>query len=167
MERQAPGRPEKTSQDGTITPTLENMGLSRNEAHRWQVEAEVPKDRIALLGRHALEALRAYIRAAPFDFAPGAVLWRCSPRGPGQAGAPMTRQSIGETVAYHARRAGLGSVRAHALRHCFATHLLAGGADLVSIAELLGHASLNTTMLYIHLDTRRLAEVHRRHHPRA
>ncbi len=59
------------------------------------------------------------------------------------------------------------SISPHTLRHSFASHLVEGGADLRSVQELLGHASIRTTQLYTHLDSRTVRSVHTRFHPRA
>ena len=64
------------------------------------------------------------------------------------------------------RRGGSGTVSPHTLRHSFATHMLAGGADLRALQELLGHASVRTTQIYTHVEHTRLKAVHARHHPR-
>jgi integrase/recombinase XerD len=70
-------------------------------------------------------------------------------------------------VRKYARVAGITTgFSPHTIRHCFATHLLAGGADLRIVQELLGHANLTTTEIYTHVDQERLTEVHRKYHPR-
>ncbi|MEK7765308.1 MAG: site-specific tyrosine recombinase XerD [bacterium] len=83
-------------------------------------------------------------------------------------GLPLSRVRVWMILAERARSAGLaGPVGPHVLRHCFATHLLEGGANLRDVQEMLGHASLATTQIYTHVDRRRLAEIHRKFHPRA
>ena len=82
-------------------------------------------------------------------------------------GRPMSRSAIWNVVKKAALEAGLPtSVTTHTLRHSFATHLLAGGADLRVVQEMLGHASIATTQIYTRVELSRLREVHARFHPR-
>jgi integrase/recombinase XerD len=83
-------------------------------------------------------------------------------------GAGLTRQGLYKIVQRHARTAGLEhKMSPHTLRHTFATHLLAGGCDLRSLQEMLGHADIATTQLYTHLSAERLKDVYFDAHPRA
>ena len=83
-------------------------------------------------------------------------------------GAGLTRQGLYKIVQRHARSAGLEhKMSPHTLRHTFATHLLAGGCDLRSLQEMLGHADIATTQVYTHLSAERLKDVYFEAHPRA
>jgi len=83
-------------------------------------------------------------------------------------GGALTRQGLYKIVRRHATTAGLADrMSPHTLRHTFATHLLAGGCDLRSVQEMLGHADVATTQLYTHLSSERLKDVYFRSHPRA
>ncbi|HLU40517.1 MAG TPA: tyrosine recombinase [Planctomycetota bacterium] len=83
-------------------------------------------------------------------------------------GRPLDRARVFQIVREHAARAGIRvACSPHKLRHAFATHLVEGGADLRSVQEMLGHASLATTQIYTHVDARRLRAAHARFHPRA
>ena len=84
------------------------------------------------------------------------------------SGAPLDRVNAWRRVKRAALRAGLDpAISPHTLRHCFATHLIEGGADLRSVQEMLGHASVRTTEVYTHLDPEHVLGLHRLFHPRA
>jgi integrase/recombinase XerD len=120
------------------------------------------KRRLVPLGEVALAHLDAYLAArAATEPAPATTLFQ-SPRG-----GPLTRQGFWKIVGQYARAAGISArVHPHRLRHSFATHLLAGGADLRSVQTLLGHANVVTTEIYTHVSREHLHAVHRRSHPR-
>jgi integrase/recombinase XerD len=126
------------------------------------------KERIVPVGRQALAALHAYLRSGrpqliALDHArPPAQLFLNS------RGAGLTRQGLYKIIQGHARSAGLADrMSPHTLRHSFATHLLAGGCDLRSLQEMLGHADLATTQVYTHLSADRLKDAYFSAHPRA
>jgi integrase/recombinase XerD len=84
-----------------------------------------------------------------------------------RTGRPMGRIEVWRVVKKYALRCGLPkNMTVHTLRHCFASHLLAGGADLRSVQEMLGHVDIATTQIYTHVDQERLRAIHRQFHPR-
>lgn len=84
-----------------------------------------------------------------------------------RSGKPFDRVSLWMLVEKYARKSGLlKEISPHVLRHCFASHLLGGGADLRVVQELLGHSDIATTQIYTHVDTARLRKVHKQFHPR-
>ena len=161
--------------DLAILETLYSSGLRVSELTglNWRdVDDEVGmvlvrsgkgnKDRMVPIGEPALDALKAWRRAMP-------KAWELD--GPvitNLRGARLTTRAVENILAQRIVLAGLGSsITPHGLRHCFATHMLNAGADLRSIQEMLGHASLATTQRYTHVSVRHLKEVYRRAHPRA
>jgi integrase/recombinase XerD len=123
------------------------------------------KQRIVPLGKPAVAVLRTYLT----ELRPRLV--RSSPDVPwvfvSRGGRVLTREMLWILVKKYVVRAGLNlKVSPHTLRHSFATHLLAGGADLRTVQELLGHASIRTTQHYTHVDRDRLKAIHEKFHPR-
>jgi integrase/recombinase XerD len=124
------------------------------------------KERVVQLGTRARAALCIYLE----QVRPSLVAGRpaTSHLFVSRVGRPMSRIALWRIVKAAARAAGLPpKVSPHTLRHSFATHMLAGGADLRVVQELLGHASIATTQIYTRVDMSRLKEVHRASHPRA
>ncbi len=161
--------------DRAILETLYSSGLRVSELTglNWRdIDDEVGmvlvrsgkgnKDRVVPIGEPALDALKAWRRAMP-------KAWELD--GPvitNLRGGRLTPRAVENILARRIVTAGLGtSITPHGLRHCFATHLLDSGADLRSIQEMLGHASLATTQRYTHVSVNHLKEVYRRAHPRA
>ena len=124
------------------------------------------KERVVPLGTRAREALADYLaRDRPRLIAGRANVPTIFVT---RRGRPMSRTGLWTLVKKHALAAGLpGGVSPHTLRHSFATHLLAGGADLRVVQEMLGHASIATTQIYTRVELSRLREVHARFHPRS
>jgi integrase/recombinase XerD len=121
------------------------------------------KERIVPFGRAASESITRYLTETrprlDKRFSDRLFLSR--------TGKPMERIGLWMLVEKHARRSGiLKQTGPHVLRHCFATHLLGGGADLRILQELLGHSDVTTTQIYTHVDQSRLKAIHGKFHPR-
>ena len=147
----------------------EVIGIKMNEidldAQVLRARGKGSKDRVVPIGGAATRALRLYFECGR----PKLVGTRPERHVfVNFRGGPLTRQGLYKIVQRHAVRAGLeGRMSPHTLRHTFATHLLAGGCDLRSVQEMLGHADVATTQLYTHLSSDRLKDVYFKSHPRA
>jgi len=161
--------------DRAILETLYGCGLRVSELCDLKTEDFVAegellrilgkgsKERIVPVGHAAGRALGAYFESARGTFAKG---------GPDEThvfltrlGRPFTRQGVFKVIRERAAAAGIAASRIspHVLRHCFASHMLARGADIRAIQEMLGHADIGTTQVYTHVDAARFSEVHRLH----
>jgi integrase/recombinase XerC len=127
-----------------------------------RVTGKRSKTRVVPIVPAVREAIEAYAKQCPYPLGGNAPLFV------GARGGPLNPDLVRRAVAAARKRLGLpDSLTPHALRHSFATHLLARGADLRSLQELLGHASLSSTQIYTAVDAARLLDVYRHAHPRA
>ena len=144
--------------------TLPLAAVQRIKAHDQNfliVRGKGDKERIVPLHGKALAALEAYTKTRNSDS-----VWLFPSRG---KEGHVTRQRFGQMVKDIAMAAGLDpdKISPHTLRHSFASHLLAGGADLRVIQELLGHADISTTQIYTHIEQEKLTKLVTEHHPLA
>ena len=146
----------------------ELLGLGLNdvnlEAGYLIARGKGNKERVVPVGRQALLWLERYLKEARshLDKGRGGKLIFLNRMGRG-----ISRQYFWSVVKRYSIDAGITKeVSPHTLRHSFATHLLAGGADLRSVQSMLGHTDISTTEIYTHVDRTRLKEVHKKYHPR-
>lgn len=146
--------------------TLKMPELNLEEGYA-KVKGKGSKQRMTPLGEQAIDALNDYLKnlrpelmKQKVDFDHYVFVSR--------TGRSLRREAIWELVKKYAKVAGIpASISPHSMRHSFATHMLAGGADLRQVQEMLGHASIATTQIYTHVDQTRLKQVHNKFHPRA
>lgn len=137
------------------------------EGELLRVFGKGSKERVVPIGGAAGRALEAYLASARATFTRGNLgethlfVTRLA--------KPFTRQGVFKIIRERSAAVGIAANRIspHVLRHCFASHMLAHGADIRAIQELLGHADIATTQIYTHVDTARFGEIHRKYHPRA
>ncbi len=147
----------------------ELVGLGVNDVHletrMLLARGKGSKERIVPVGSPATASLRRYLEHGR----PRLLHGRASKDlFVTRRGTRMTRQGFWKLLGRHARAAGIERrISPHKLRHSFATHLLAGGADLRAVQAMLGHADISTTQIYTHVETSHVRRVYDRHHPRA
>ena len=143
---------------------VQDVDLERREV---RVRGKGRKVRVVPCGQEAAAAVRRYL-----DHGRPVLLAAGSPHEDhlflSRRGRALSPSDVRRRLQVRLRQAALGvAISPHSLRHSFATHLLEGGADLRSIQELLGHASLSTTQVYTHVSATHLRRAYRRAHPRA
>lgn len=153
---------------GARVSEIAGMGLDAVHDDLGVVRCEGKRDkhRLVPLGSRAREALDLY-RQRERPVLHARAKRPCDRLLLSRTGRALTRGRILAIVRDLAVSLGLPPIGPHVLRHSFATHMIENGADLRAVQELLGHADIATTEIYTHVDGRRLAQAHRRHHPRA
>ena len=174
----ADGDDPRTLRDRALLETMYGSGLRVSEACALSFDDIVAdgellrilgkggRERLVPVGGAAAEALRRYVDSGRGSFARSSAETHVFLT---RLGRPFTRQGVFKVVRERAAAAGIAPERIspHVLRHSFASHMLAHGADIRAIQELLGHADIGTTQIYTHVDSARFGEIHRRYHPRA
>jgi integrase/recombinase XerC len=165
--------PWEAARDKAVLTLLYGCGLRISEAVALRRSDVPPPETLRIIGKGGKtrlvpvipavrDALTEYVRVLPYPVGPSDLVFR------GRKGGPLGARAVQALVARLRGAQGLpSSATPHALRHSFATHLLGAGADLRSIQELLGHASLSTTQRYADVDAAGLLAVYERAHPRA
>lgn len=179
MIEEVKGEDPQSLRDRALLETLYGCGLRVSEACNLKMEDIVADgELLRILGKGSKE------RLVPIGHATGAALSAYCDGGRmvltkgnlGEThvfvtrfGSPFTRQGVFKIIKARAAAVGIAPNRIspHVLRHCFASHMLARGADIRAIQELLGHADVGTTQIYTHVDVARFGEIHRKFHPRA
>lgn len=173
------GEEPREVRDRAILETLYGCGLRVSELCDLKMDAIVAggellrvfgkgsKERLVPIGGAAGRALNVYFAAARGFFTRGNLAE--THVFVTRLGKPFTRQGVFKIIRERAAAVGIAANRIspHVLRHCFASHMLAHGADIRAIQEMLGHADISTTQIYTHVDTARFGEIHRKYHPRA
>jgi len=146
--------------------SLKVRDLTLSEKH-LKCHGKGDKQRMVPIGGKAIEAIELYLSHSRGILAARAPAL-CDELFLSRNGRALDRVQLWRLVKRYAERADiLSEISPHSLRHSFATHLLAGGADLRQVQEMLGHASIQTTQIYTHVEHSRLQRVHREFHPRA
>jgi site-specific recombinase XerD len=144
------------------------VGDIDHDAEQLRVEGKGRKTRIVPVGEPALAAVNVYLERARPGLAAAAHPEAVDALFLSKSGRPLGTSDVRRRLRLWTRRLGLAAgVSPHALRHSFATHLLDGGADLRTIQELLGHASVSSTQIYTRVESARLRSAYARSHPRA
>ena len=174
LDRPPPGEP-RALRDRALLELLYGCGLRASEACALRLrDVDLDREQVRVIGKGDRQ------RAVPLGGAAAAALGRYLRGGrpsldAGRSdrmflsvrGRPLQPSDVRRALARALEREGLPCRSPHALRHSFATHLLEGGADLRSIQEMLGHASVATTQVYTHVSVRHLKSAHAHAHPRA
>ncbi len=145
-----------------VTLRLENVDVNAGFLY---VVGKGGRERVVPVAEAALAALGEYVATSRRAFLGKRI---SNALFLSRRGKAITRQTLWNRIRHWALAAGIEPrISPHALRHSFASHMLAGGADLRAVQAMLGHADIATTQIYTHVTPERLRDVHRKHHPRA